>query len=803
MKYIILFLTFLCLFFNSAAVSGQDLYIEGHVKDDTGLPLPFATLMIYDADSALIDGLSTDDEGYFKSILDAPGTFTLHFQYLSFADRIIDDVKVDTEPVTLEEIIMKSGDLVLDEIQVTAERSQMELKLDKRVVNVGSDLANAGSNVADLLDNIPSVDIDVEGNVGLRGSQNVRILIDGKPSGLLGNNVADALRQLQSDMVERVEIITNPSARYDAEGEVGIINLVMKKESRRGLHGSVDLRAGNPDNYGAGINFNLRREWINLFLNGGLYYMKSPGSASSYQRFDGAEGVQIYESETDRFRSRLSNQYQFGADFYLNDYNTLTASGMYRFSDGKNETDIRYEDFTEGKELIGTSRRLDRENRDGYDMETALSYERSFKDQDRKLTADFKWMQNHDLELSDIEENIFHTDPRNIFQRSENTEGEETFLLQADYTDPVGEDGMFEAGIKVNLRDIKNNFLVEEMNEENQWAALPGYDDNLTYFENIFAAYSIYGNKKGQVSYQLGLRIEHSDITTRLENENLNNDRNYTDFFPTAHFTYELNPENQLQLNYSRRLSRPWFRMLMPFSNFSNNRSRWVGNPNLNPEYSHSIETGYLKYFQSGSLLSSLYYRHRTGVIERLRQVNDEGVELRIPVNLGIQNAYGVELNFNYDFLKWLRYDVSLNFYQAITEGEYLEENFYSNARTMTGRTSTKFKLPKALDMQLSFFYRAPRATTQGRRDAMYSLDAGISKDILNNNGTLILNGRDLLNTRKFSGYSEGPDFYSEEESVWRNRQITLTFNYRINQRKSEKSPGPDEDGMGDGDFGG
>src|SRR5699024_7522218 len=356
-----------------------------------------------------------------------------------------------------------------------------------------------------------------------------------------------------------------------------------------GLHGSVDLRAGNPHNYGAGINFNLRREWVNLFLNGGLYYMKSPGSASSYQRFDGPEGVQIYESETDRFRSRLSNQYQFGADFYLNEYNTLTASGMYRFSDGNNETDIHYEDFTEGKELIGTSRRLDQENRDGYDMETALSYEKSFKDQDRKLTADFKWMQNHDLELSDIEENIFHTNRRNIFQRSENEEGEETFLLQADYTDPVGQDGMFEAGIKVNLRDIKNNFLVEEMNEEDQWGILPGYNDNLTYFENIFAAYSIYGNKSGQFSYQVGLRVEHSDITTRLENENMNNDRNYTDFFPTAHFTYELDPENQFQLNYSRRLSRPWFRMLMPFSNFSNNRSRWMGNPNLDPEYSHSI----------------------------------------------------------------------------------------------------------------------------------------------------------------------------------------------------------------------
>src|SRR5690554_571100 len=307
------------------AQSDNEYYIDGTVTDPDGEPLPFATIEVYDLDSNLVDGVSTEDDGYFKTEVPV-ANYILRIKYLSYNDQIIRVENMGySGPTELGTIQMEDGGMVIDEIQVTAERSQMQLHLDKRVVNVGSDLSSAGANVSDLLDNIPSISVDVEGEVSLRGSQNVRILIDGKPSGLLGNNVADALRQLQSDMVERVEIITNPSARYDAEGEVGIINIVMKKESREGFHGSIDLTAGDPSQYGAGINFNLRRDWINLFLNGGLYYRKSPGSGTNYQWYDGPNGPEIYKSTNDRYRSGLSNRYQFGADFFLDDYNTITA----------------------------------------------------------------------------------------------------------------------------------------------------------------------------------------------------------------------------------------------------------------------------------------------------------------------------------------------------------------------------------------------------------------------------------------------------------------------------------------------
>lgn len=793
------FFIFMCTITLAQSQNQEDFYIDGIVTDPQGEPLPFATIEVYDMDTVLVDGHSTDDKGYFKSEVPS-GNYVILIKYLSYQDQVIRIENLGSSvPSHLGTVQLDEGGMVLDEIQVTAQRSQMEFKLDKRVVNVGADLANAGTNVADLLDNIPSISVNVEGEVSLRGSQNVRILVDGKPSGLLGNNVADALRQLQSDMVERVEIITNPSARYDAEGEVGIINIVMKKQSREGFHGSIDLTAGNPDRYGAGINFNLRRDWINLFLNGGLYYRKSPGEGSTFQRFEGAEGTQIYESESDRYRSGLSNRYQFGADFFLNQYNTITTSGIYRFSDGENRSEINYRDLDEQHNILARSRRINLENEDGNDLETSINYTRTFAEEDRKLTADFKWLRNLDDEISDITESFLTTMEDDLLQHSFNREGEENFLFQLDYIDPIGKEGVFEAGLKANIRDVSNEFQVTQFNEFDEWEILSDFDDNLTYFENIYAAYAIFGNKWNNISYQLGLRVEHSDITTRLENEGTDNSRQYTDVFPTAHFTYEANPMNQFQLSYSRRLSRPWFRMLLPFSNFSDNRSRRVGNPDLDPEYSHSLESGYLHYFGKGSLLASVYYRHRTGVIDRISQFTEDGIELEIPVNLSTQNAYGVEWNMNYDFFKWLQYTINLNFYQAITDGMYQGRNYHSNSKTMEGQTSAKFKFPKVLDVQLSFDYRAPRTTTQGRRNAIYSMDLGISKDILDGKGTLTLSGNDILNTRKYSGYSEGPNFFTEEVFVWRNRQIILNFNYRINQQKTNgSSQSREEDGGGD-----
>ena len=276
--------------------------------------VPFANIALYkSSDSTLLKGTATDQNGDFE-IAVRPGEYYLKVSFLSYKTATRGGLRVGREGLTLDPIVLQSNTELLDEVEVTAERSQMELKLDKRVFNIEKDLANAGSNAAEILDNIPSVQVDVEGNISLRGSENVRVLIDGKPSTITGSSTADVLRQFQGSMIEQVEVITNPSARYDAEGEVGIINIVLKKEKKKGLNGGIEVVAGYPDNYRTSFNLNYRTQKVNLFTSYGISYRDSPGQGNNFQTFNNPDTSYIYESKSERQRASLSNNLRLGTE---------------------------------------------------------------------------------------------------------------------------------------------------------------------------------------------------------------------------------------------------------------------------------------------------------------------------------------------------------------------------------------------------------------------------------------------------------------------------------------------------------
>ncbi len=769
-----------------------------------GQALDFATVSLFlKCDSSLVTGTITNETGLFT--LEArPGQYYATVEFLSFERLVIDDIELERgqQDLDLGQIRLKEDVTMLQEIEVVAEKSTMELKLDKRVFNVGKDLSNAGGNAAEILDNVPSVTVDIDGNVSLRGSENVRILIDGKPSGLVGISGNDALRQMQGSMIDRIEVVTNPSARYDAEGEVGIINIILKKGIKQGVNGAFGLTAGHPDNYGASYNLNLRQEKINLFSNFGINYRNNDGGGNSYQQLVNSDTAFYYDSQRSHERRDLSANIQLGMDWYLNDKNILTASGLYRRSLGDNTSLLQYRDYDRNAVLINTTRRDNDEEETQNVVETALSYQKLFDRKDQKWTVDVKYFLNDDTELADYDEISDAENAVLLLQRSRNTEDERNFLFQTDYTHPFGENGMLEAGLKATLRGIENDFLVEEQNDANEWVALPSFDDQLGYDENIYAAYVMGGTKIDKLSFQLGLRAEYSDITTTLLASNTRNTRNYLNWFPSAHFSYEISEVRQVQLSYSRRLSRPNFRYLLPFTGLSDSRNNRVGNPDLNPEYTHSIELGYLNYFPKGSLLSSVYYRHRTGEIERIRILNDDGTTLSFPINLATQNAYGLEFSLTYDIAKWWRTNANFNFYRAISEGEYEGQRLYSDTYTMSSRATSKITLFKSLDVQASVNYRAPQNEPQGRRLAVWSADLGLAKDVMKKRGTLTLSARDLFNTRKWRSITEFDDYYATSEFQWRSRQIVLSFNYRLNQQKKRNEREREGDGGGNEDMG-
>lgn len=794
------FLLSLCLFKSYAQDDPPASYIiAGKLEDSQKKAVLFANVALYASkDSTLIGGIASDENGKFEIPAEA-GNYFLKITYLTLDEKIVPNVNLTSQGVDLGTIGLTSNAKVLDELIVRGEKSQMDLQLDKRVFNVGKDLTNIGSNASDILNNMPSVTVDVEGNVALRGSQNVRILIDGKQSGMIGLNPADALRQIPGDLIESIEIITNPSSRYDAEGEVGILNIVMKKNIRYGLNGSFTATAGYPSNFGGSFNINYRKKKVNLIANYGFMYREGPGRGSSRQEYNSADTSFVYEQKSNRNRSGYSNSLMVGMDYFINNFNTLTTTLSYRNSQNENSSRMEYRDFDFANNLTQTVVRTELETEPRNNLEAALNYRKTFAKKGQSLSVDAKYILSDETEAAKYNETS-DLDNKSIAQRSYNTEDEKNFLFQLDYIHPFAKDGKVEAGLKSSVRMLDNDFTVHQQNEQMNWIVLPDFDNKLAYDERIHAAYLMASNQFGKFFIQGGLRGEYSDILTELKKTQQINHRKYFNIFPSLHLSYKLEDAQTLQLSYSYRLSRPGFRDLLPFSNFSDSRVFRAGNPLLNPEFTHSFEAGHLLNMEKGSLLSSIYYRHRLGVVENITSVDSTGFTRITPINLSTGDSYGFEFNLTYDPFAWWKLTANANIFRSMNEGVYNDKVLKSDTYSWTSRASSRLTLFRNVDFQSSLNYRAPRRTTQGRDLAQYSIDLGLSRDVLKGKATVTASVRDLLNTRKQRSIVESAGYYSRSENLWRTRQFIVTFSYRLNRSKEKEKT--DNRGGGDEDEG-
>lgn len=769
--------------------------IIGKVTDPSGQSLPGAAVAIYEADQ-LISGTSTNVDGIF-SLKPPAGTYRLEISFVSFNKKSLPLDYTSGGKLDLGQIKLSPARSELEEVTVEAEAKMMEFRQDKRVYNVGKDLTNIGSNASDILDNIPSVTVGVEGEVSLRGSQNVRILVNGKPSGLIGSDPAQALRQLQGSLIERVEVITNPSARYDAEGEAGIINIVLKKQDKAGLNGSFNAQVGYPELYGAGASLNYRKNKLNFFTNLSVNYNQSPGGGYSEQNFFFEDTTYSFLRDRDQLRGGFDADIRVGADYNLNDNQSFTGSFLYSPSRDNNTVDIRYQDFDADDFLVQTVNRFDDEKETESTMEGSLNWTKQFPDnEDHKWTADFRYTSEYDREQSVITQDTSGRSGQ-LLQDVDNTEDQSSYLIQTDYVKPIKEDVSFETGSRLTLRTIRNDYSLSDVDENGQLVPVQAFTNEFLFRENVYAAYAIYNGKlSDKFTYQTGLRAEFTDITTELDSGTANQ-RDYFNLFPSVFITYDINPLSDIQISYSRRINRPGFWTLAPFFSFSDNRNFFSGNPDVNPEFTDSYEAGYVRYFEKGSLYSGLYYRHRMDVVERISTVDEEGFTRIFPVNLSVQDAYGFEFNFQYDIAKWYNVNANLNLFRAITDGEYQGQNFDADNFSANGRLNNRLEFWNS-NFQVSFNMRAPQTTPQGRQLGIYTMDLAWSKDVLSKKGTLTLSVRDLFNSRKRRSYTYGSNFDSYSEFQWRQRQITLSFDYRLNQKKQRG-----EGGRGEGDFDG
>lgn len=798
-KYSAIFLiTLICFNFNfsHAQTASNNFTISGKTVDEKSNAIPFASIALHAAaDSTLIGGNVSDESGNFE-IIAKPGKYFLKISFLSYEEKIISDIQL-SKNYSVGTIVLRPNAKELREVTITGEKSQMEFQLDKRIFNVGKDLSNAGGNAADILGNLPSVNVDVDGTVSLRGSENVRILINGRPSGFVSRD-PDGLRKLQGNRIERVEIITNPSSRYDAAGEVGIINIILKKNEEEGFNGSVMANAGYPTVYGAGFSLNLGKRKSNWFSSYGVDYRDRPGYGHSFQEFKSTDST--YRQKNDRNNEEVSHNLMLGLDYFFTDKATVTAQVEFDTGNGWTNTLTRYEDY-KNDALVNTVIRTEREREDEQDLEGTFTFKREFDKKGQQFTADFKIIKEVDDETTSYTEGDAGSTPR--IQNSINLARETNWIAQIDYVHPFSGEGKFETGLKTATRIIKNEFGLEEQNSDGSWTSFNAFTNNLVYTERVHAGYIMASNRFNKLSAQAGLRGELSDITTELLFTNEINPRTYFNIFPSSSLSYAIKENKTLQLSYSYRISRPDFRNLLPFDNFRDSRVFFVGNPNLRPEYTHSMEAGYLLDWESGSILTSFYHRYRKDVIQRIvTDVDEQGRTRIIPINMSVEKAYGFEFNLSLTVKNWWRVNSSANVYRALTSGEHEGEELSSDTYTLNTRTTSKITIADTWNIQTSFNYRAPRITTQGKELYQGSVDIGLSKDLFNGKATVTANVRDLFNMRKRRSIYDTDTYYSRSVFQWQPRQLMITLTYRINQEiKDDDNDDRGDDGGGGEDY--
>jgi len=790
-KLLFLFLTMFSLFLMGQKRPGEQArpvpaVIYGKVQSPKGLPMPYVSIGLYNIngkDTILKRGTVSNDKGEFEIKVKPNKPVSLKFSFLSYKVHWLLNIKA-SKALDIGTIVLYEDQSLLKEVIVEADKSQMELKLDKRVFNVGKDLTNKGANASDILETVPSVEVDMEGNVSLRGSENVRILIDGRPSGQLSGNLADALRLIPGHLIEQIEVITNPSSRYDADGEVGIINIIMKKEKQSGRSGSFNASTGMPHNHRIAANYNLKKKTINFFagLNGG--YIQNVGGGASYQRYSFPDTSYFYQRERIHSRAGINMGINAGLEWDITPLNRLSFTARTSRKDGDNITSIEYLDFSDLTSIVSREQRIERENDERINADLTISYFKSSKNNKTQWSSFIKRIQSTDLESGSIEETI-NDIVNSISQATNNNATDQAWVLQSDYVYSAHKDAKFEMGFKGSFKLLDNDFEVLEFDQ--YWSSMPDYDNHLIYKEDITAAYIMTSNKWKKLAYQIGCRGEFSSVSTHLLQTDQLNNRQYFYPFPSMHLSYEISKAVALQASYSRRIGRPRHWWLNPFFGLSDDRNYFTGNPNLDPSLTNAYEFSTLYTFDKGSVLISAYNRNTVNLMQRVIFVDSIGNTISQPHNIGQEQSFGLEFNGQYNISKTWITSTNMNFYRSIINGAYQDIVLSSDAFIYRLKLNSRWRLKRGYKFQSSFNYRSPSITPQGKNLAIYHWNGGFSKDIFNKNGTLTLTVRDILNSRKRRRITEGLYYYLESEFQWRARTISLNFSYRINQNLTKK----------------
>ncbi|SDE16573.1 Outer membrane receptor for ferrienterochelin and colicins [Pricia antarctica] len=757
---IFLLLSILNTFFLAAQSSGTTT-ITGKIIESGGQPIEFATVLVGDPTSKTpIDGTTTLDDGSFTLETDASDFFIevsfIGFKSLTLEHKIAANGSIDLGAITLEEDSQQ-----LDEVVVEGEISQTQFKLDKRVFNVGSDLSSTGASALEVLNNVPSVNVNIEGQVSLRGSQGVQMLINGKPS-VIASQQGNALGTLTADMIDRIEVITNPSAKYDAEGTSGIINIVLKKEEKKGLNGSFTLNTGVPNNHSLGISLNSRTEEFNLFSQLGFGRRTFPSDNESENRnlVDSTFINSIGQSDKNETFFNLI----LGTDYHINEYNVLTLSGNFAYEWEKEHSDAVFSTFDAGNSLTDAFRRRELTTATNPKYSYELQYKKDFEgNEDKSLLISATGNLFAKDQSSDFANTVTSGDNDDMLQQTRTDFSQADYTFKADYTHPWAEKYTIETGAQYQISDVENDFAISDF-DGTDFVENPDLTNVFEWVQKVLGVYGTAAYESDKWGLKLGVRFEDTDVGTLLQNTNLRNDQKYSNFFPSGHTSYKVNDDLSLQAGYSKRIFRPRLWDLNPFFNIRNNFSIRTGNPDLQPEFTDSYELTSIYKIGKVSMNLTVFYRHTEDVVEQIVEFEDN-VSISRPENIGINNTTGIEFNAKYIPTNWLSFTNDFNLSHFRRKGAFDGTSFDFKGEQWSTRLTSKIKLPADIDLELIGNYQSGFRTLQQEVTESLFMDFGARKKIFKGKAIVNLSIRDVFASRIRESVTSQPNFYLRDFS--------------------------------------
>jgi outer membrane receptor protein involved in Fe transport len=784
----------------------KKIKLTGTVIDqETQEVLEYATIsLVNEGFPDRIQGGITDSKGNFDLEI-FPGKYNVTIEYIGF-DKITFNGKVLRDNENLGTIALKIAAESLDEIELVGERTEVEIRLDKRIYNVGKDITVRGGSVADVLDNVPSVSVDVEGNIALRGNENVRILINGKPSGLVGLSGPQGLRSLPAESIEKVEVVTSPSARYEASGTAGILNIILKKEELEGFNGSFVVNGGFPTSYGGNVSLNWRTKKVNLFSTTSLRDSESRGGGI----FESENFVPLRFVNEDReyIRNRKSVFFNLGAEYYFNENTSLTVSGFLRRSDNESDNSTEIKNLNADGLVIDEFGRYQFEEELDNSQQFTANFTKKFDDKGHELVIEFQ------TESSTEDQNDVAENTSTFNQESESLEDQKRTLLQMDYVWPIDENTQFELGYRGDFSFQETDYNVFDLLDIGRTSNVQ-LTNFLGFTQNINAAYTQFGQKVNKFSYLMGLRMEKTHIEIDQKTINVFKEKDYTDWFPTLNLSYEFNEKENLTLGYSRRVRRPRSWSLNPFRSLTSLTFFRQGNPDLDPSYSNLFDLGYLKRWEKFTFNGSVYLQRATQVIERITEATGELVVVsqdplvELPefrstsINLSENTRTGTEFTLTYSPKRRVRISGNFNLFNSETVGTYNGTVLDRDIVSWFARLNSSFPLPFGINTQLRGFYFGPRANAQTESKGVFTLSGALNKSLFNKKGELSFRVSDILNSSRRKSTTETAEFRNYSEFQWRQPSYVFTFTYRINERKMDRKRNRNQSFDGGDDGGG